>query len=346
MHTRSIRRTAVAFLASVSACLALAAGITPGEGEGADRQSDVQAVTLSLDQFVQTVLRNRPDLEVADGAAEAGGGDRAGPAPLLVVRPSAHGGPSSKAGLGDLIDRLLFEAIEAYWDQVRLLGELKLCEQAAARADAIDRRLAARSGLEEGQLSATTAETFSDSRQIPLHYARQRAAAGEDRLKLLMNDETLSVTSEAPLILMTEPPDPPALDDRNLLDGVRTAERNRLAVTLDWRDKVARRKLETQASEVKSAYRRAAAARTVFRLSQKYVLAAQRAMDAAEDAERAATRTAPEVLLARIRAEEALTEAQRELLAARGDYQIALAAWYRATGELHEQWNVQIEAAE
>ena len=54
-------------------------------------------------------------------------------------------------------------------------------------------------------------------------------------------------------------------------------------------------------------------------------------------------RSTVDSLLLRIRAEAALADAERQLLSARTDYQIAQAAWQRATGELLDEWNITLQ---
>ena len=57
---------------------------------------------------------------------------------------------------------------------------------------------------------ARTAETYLAETRIALALARRKAGEGQDRLKLLLNDESVSVWSDTRLVLLTEPVDPPA----------------------------------------------------------------------------------------------------------------------------------------
>lgn len=350
MHTTSTVRVWGAPAACLLVCSALALVAGAGEPAAEDHPPEVQSVSFTLEQFVQAVLQNHLDLELPTLGADArrtttrrtGGG--------IVVRPAERLGRLDEFNFRETVNRVLFGAIEAYWRQVLRVGKAEILERAAARAEQDARLARVRAGAAGGPLPAAMAETFLQERRFALHRARQDMLTGEDRLKLALNDEMIRVDSDTRLLLRTEAPERFGGEDFDVTDGVRTAEEYRLApdvarvAQVEARtDKVTRRRVEEMALEVKSAWRQVTDARTRLGLSRKYVAAAEDALEAADEkAEEAGGRITAEFLLVKHRADEALTRAETELLAAEVEYQIALAAWYRATGELHEKWNVEL----
>lgn len=347
MQTRCTRYVPIGVVAVLGACLAWSAwGATGPRAE--TREAEV--VTLTLEQFVHSVLANHPDLEVASRASARDANARpANARPTrgapLVVRPPRGASDATEAELRDRVNRVLLQAIQAYWNQVRDLGAVEIRKKAVAAAETLARR-AGGSGESDATdlLLRSTAETFLAETRIALHRATQRAADGEDALKLLMNDETLSVSSDTRLLLLTEPVEPPAATYPDETIGLDLALRNRLGTTEIPRDKAERKRVESLALEVRGARRRIESARTMFLLARDRVRAAEKALEAADETEKAQQREAAGGLLIRIRAQAALADAQLQLLAARVDHEIALADWDRATGQLHERWSLRIQA--
>jgi hypothetical protein len=326
------------------------------------------------------------------------------PAALVVrqAKGSATAQPAGAASAGEArlretVETVVFQAVEAYWDQVRRQGDVRICRTAVARAADTTLRYqgnpdananailatgtaagAATGGA--GDVPARTAETYLAETRIALAKARRLAGEGQDRLKLLLNDEAVSIWSDTRLVLLTEPADPPAGQNLDLRTGIDTASYVRLDPADDRHDKSARRKYETVAAEVKRAYRQSIAARALFTLARDRAAAAQKALDA-DDAANGVTsggtgaagtagtgagaapaagsaadagasrvaagprrRSVGDALLLRLRAEAALADAERQLLSARTDYQTAQSAWQRATGELLDEWNITLQS--
>ncbi|MGB2822854.1 MAG: hypothetical protein WBF17_17865 [Phycisphaerae bacterium] len=345
MQRRPVRWIAVGAAVALVVCISSAVRVAAQASRREVAGPGPQAVSLTLDELIRTVLSNHPDLEAASSATTRGTDARPSRGALLAVGYSAAGAGATEAGLRELVNSVLFEAIRAYWGQVRSIEEVEIRERAVSAAEAIARGARGGANAEETELLAATAQTFLAETRISLHQAQQQAAAGEDRLKLLMNDEMLSVVTDTRLVLLTEAQEPPPMDDLDVEEGIDTAVFNGLASEEDRRDKAARRRYETLALELKTARRQSLAARTMFLLARSHQTAAQKALDAADEMRPDRQTSAAAVLLARIRAEQALCDAERQLIAACVDYHIALAAWDRATGELHETWNIRIEAA-
>jgi len=306
-----------------------------------------QALSLSLDTFVRSVLINHPELEVAEPsaqrpAAEGSRTSRLGPLPEIVVwsAPTA-GGDVTK--LRERVNSVLYQAIEAYWEQVRRLEEVKLRERALTEAQATARNAQGQSDEQAGDVPVRTAETALAEARIALHRTQLDADAGADRLKLLMNDEALPVETETKLVLTEDASEPPRSDDLDLDGGIHTALRNRLAGREDRRDRAARRRYEAIVFELKAALRQAADARVMLLLAKDRQTAAQKALEAADRIEETRKPTGTAHLLARLGSHEAFADAERQLATAKVDYQIALAAWYRATGELNDNWRIGVE---
>ncbi len=344
MQSRPARWIAVGAASALVVCISSAVRVAAQASRQAAAGPEPQAVALTLDEFLRTVLSNHPDLEAASSATTRGTNARPPRRALVAVGYSGTGTGATEAGLRELVNSLLFEAIRAYWNQVRNLEEVEIRERAVSATEAMARGARRGADAGEAELLAATAQTFLAETRIALHQARQRAAAGEDRLKLLMNDEMLSVASDTRLVLLTEAQEPPPMDDLDVEEGIDTAVFNGLASEADRRDKAARRRYEALAAGLKATRRQALAARTMFLLAGRRQMAAQKALDAADEMRRDRQTSPGAVLLATIRAEQALCDAERQLIAACVDYEIALAAWDRATGELHERWNIRLEA--
>jgi hypothetical protein len=431
MRTGSTRRTAVGVLSALGVCLAAGIGLaadgggagTPAAGQApASPAAQSQTVEISLEDFVARALTNHPDLDFASASSAPATAPRpaaartmqpadhpvsgrpALAAPLVVrqAKGSATAQPAGAAGtdearLREMVEAVVWQAVEAYWDQVRRQGDVQICKTAVARAVETTRRfqgnpdanangiLAANTPPAAGtgtgaDVPARTVETYLAETRIALAKARRLAGEGQDRLKLILNDEAVSIWSDTRLVLLTEPADPPAGSSLDLGVGIGTAAYVRLDPADDRRDKSARRKYETVALEVKRAYRQSAAARALFALARDRAAAAQKTLDADEaasggvaagaaassaagagaatggpaapaaaagtssSATGARRRSAGDTLLLRLRAEAALADADRQLLSARTDYQTAQAAWQRATGELLDEWNITLQA--
>ena len=341
MSIRSILR--VAGFAGVVWLCAVGSAAAAAERDANTAGREPPAVSLNLDTFIRSVLINHPELEVA--APDADLDNKAKPrlgTQLVVWAPT--GGEAAETKLRQRVNHVLFQAIEAYWEQVRRLEDVKLRERALAEAVATARGVKTASGADASELPLRTAETYHAEMRIALHRSRQEAEFGEDHLKRMMNDEALRVDSETEIDLLDEAPEPAPSEDMDVDEGIREAIRNRLGGKEDRRDRAARRKIEAAAFEVKTARRHARDARTMFLLAKDRRAAAEKALKAADRDEETREATTPGHVLARLRAAAALTDADRQLQTARVDYQIALAAWHRATGELHEEWHIGVEA--
>jgi hypothetical protein len=329
MRTGSKRRTAAGVLSALGLCLAAglavaAEGVStgtpgaqgPGQGQ-AGPAAQAQTVEITLEDFVARVLANHPDLDFASPTTAPAAAPRpspvktaqtidhpvsgrpALPAPLMVRQPkTAAAAAASEARLRETVETVVYQAVEAYWDQVRRQGTVKICKAAVARAAETTRRFQGNPdvGASAAQpadtsagtgtvttaadVSARTAETWLLETRIALAQARRHAGEGQDRLKLLLNDDSISVESDTRLVLVTEPVDPPTGSSMDLEVGMDTAAYVRLDPTEDRRDKAARRKYETVAMEVKRAYRQSAVARTLFALACDRAAAAQKTLDA------------------------------------------------------------------
>jgi len=339
MSKRAILRSA-GLAGALWLCLSTAAPAAERDANASGREPP--AVSLRLDTFVRIVLINHPELEVA--APDADPDRKARPTlgtQLVVWAPT--GGEAAEAKLRRRVDTVLFQATEAYWEQVLRLEDVQLRERALAEAAATARGVNRGAGKDTSALPLRTAQTYLTEMRIALHRSRQEAELGEDRLKLMMNDEALRVESETEIDLLDEAPEPPPPGDLDLDDGIHEAIRDRLGGQENRQDRAGRRKTETVAFEVKAARRRAGDARAMFLLATERRDAAEKALQAADRDEETREPTTPGHVLARIRAADALTDADRQLAAARVDYQIALAAWRRARGDLHEEWHVGVE---
>jgi len=345
MPTRAIRWSAGGSLAALGVCVASVTCVAAEPSRREGPRAEVQAVALSLEEFLRAVLSNHRDLEVPSRTSRPGTGAEPRGRGLLAVRASGPAAGATEAGLRELVNRVLFQAIRAYWNQVRDLEDVEIRERAVAAAEDVARRIRGDADREAAELLYATARTVLAEARIDLHRARQRAAAGEDALKLLMNDEMLSVVSETRLVLLTRVQEPPPMDDLDVEGGIDTAIRNDRVMWEDRRDKLARSRYETLAAELKTARRGALAARAMFLLARSRRTAAEKALDAADEMQRRRVPVTAGGLLARIRAEQSLCDAERQVLTACVDYEIALAAWDRATGDLADRWNIRIEAA-
>ena len=343
MQSRAARWIAVGAALALVVCISSAVRVAAQASRQAEAGPKPQAVALTLDEFLRTVLSNHPDLEAASSAASRGTSTRPARQALLAVGYSGTGAGAADPGLRELVNRVLFEAIRAYWGQVRAIEEVKIRQRAVSAAEETAGRIRGQAAPETADLLHATAETVLIEARIALYQAQQQAAAGEDRLKLLMNDEMLSIVSETNLLLLTEAQEPPPVGNLDVEEGIDTAVFNGLASEEDRRDKAARKRYETLALELKAIRRQALGARRMFSLARSRQTAAQKALAAADEMRRDRETSAGAVLLARIRAEGALSDAERQLIAACVDYEIALAAWDRATGELHERWNIRLE---
>ena len=344
MQIRSVRWIGVAALLLLGVYIASATWGAAGPSGGRIAVGEPAVVALRIEEVIQSVLTNHPDLEAGPPSTAQAPRAHRGGAGRLVVRPSSPSGRATQQWLEDLVDHLLFQAIESYWGQVRRIGEVEIRRQAVAEAEAMAAGSRGRADPETARLLAQTAQTFLAEARIALHQAVQQRDAGEDELKLLMNDETLSVSSETRLELLTEAPEPLLIDDPDLLWGIETAVHERLGAREDRRDKSARREYEMLAMEVKSAYRRAKSARAMFLLARERLTAAQKALAAAARLGEAGDAATAGLLLAEMRAQQALTGARGQELTARVDYEIALAAWDRALGRLAETWRIGLDA--
>jgi len=301
-------------------------------------------IKLSLADCLGRALRNHPDFVATE--LPVGEDDRAVPCLALAWATPPKDAPRAAAAREALMRRrvnhVLCETTEAYWALTGALEKQRILEKAARDAKTRAEHAKVRA---EGGLVADSAARFvagiAQERASELSVATEAVHAATDRLKLLMNDPRLQVTSAERVLPTTSPVAHAVRVD--LSDQLRLARRN-AAPAPDTSSAGADRK---RAGRLACAVK--AAVRQIRHASDRMRIEARCEKDFAKCAE--ALRLGEKLIGVRSIAglnqlslvEEHLTCARLRLLEARADYNLGLCRLDRASGTLHRSHGLRVK---